>query len=203
MQILFVLGILGLSLFTIDSLNTSNEMNSNERSIYKMQSDNLEVSWKLSQFIRRAYDRGLEPTAACPAGTTPYNPIGTAGVRLCFGNELRSNCFEGIVGPLQRDVCLRNGFQRAATPRATTYGTYSGFTNPSPNPAPTASGPAAAANGAFVILPQANVGNQVNTNHIDCRRNHTECFTVVFCIDGSTNCNNQRQLIQTYATRNF
>jgi len=212
MQILYVIGIMIISVFTLESLVTSQGMRTNASAVYKMQAEGMKITWQLSRSARLAYETSVKNSGVCPAGTTSYSPPGTTDVNLCWGADMQNNCFSNVLGPTGKQVCLRSGqppvglnslfvskaYAAAPPNHHVHFGGYNGITNP--NPTPLNNGPQ---NGAFVRLPQANAGPNVTSNHIDCTTNYTECFSVIYCIDGTNNCGNAGMVIQTFATRWF
>ncbi len=56
--------------------------------------------------------------------------------------------------------------------------------------------------GARVIIPPNFGGNGV-TDFVNCQTNHTECFNVSFCVNGSPNCTGKQKITQTFAVRHY
>lgn len=211
MQILYVIGILVLSVFTIESLVTSESMNINTNATYKAQTENLKVTWKLSQAARIAYETSVKNSGACPAGTTAYSPEGTANVTLCWNSDLDDDCFNNVLSSTGRKICLKAppittaslffpvAYANTTAPHTVTYGVSNGVATH--NASPMAHGPSQ--NGAFVRLPPPNAAGVINSNHVDCNTNYTECFSIIYCNNGTTTCAPQNQIVQTFATRWF
>lgn len=57
--------------------------------------------------------------------------------------------------------------------------------------------------GSNVILPVDSSPTAVSSNFINCSRNHTECFSVTFCLDGGTMCSGHSRMTQTFAVRHY
>ena len=209
MQILYAIGIMALSVFTLESLITSKAQTAQNEATYRLQNESIKTTWQLTNAARQAYEISVRNPAACPAGTTTFTPSGTTNIRLCWRNSfINNNCLRNMTSSIGQAICLRaNGNGLASLFTSTAYAAqpaHSGvsyalmspvFNN---NPVPNGGGPA---NGANVILPGPNIGGNINSNHINCNTNYTECFSVIYCIDGTTNCPANLAIIQTFATR--
>lgn len=213
MQILYVVGIMVLSVLTLESVVTSEGMKTNTSATYRSQSENLKLTWQLSRATRLAYETSLKNSGTCPAGTRSYSPPGTPNVVLCWGAEMQADCFRNVLSPTGRQVCLRGNqlsLHSLFVPKAYAsgshhvhYAEYHGLANPNPNPTPIGGGPQ---NGALVRLPPPNStapNAPIRSNHVNCGTSYTECFSVVYCLNGTTNCNNANMVVQTFATRWF
>ncbi len=217
MQIIYVLGVLMLALYSIVEVESSSSGRNAVRAITKRQIVDHNLQKQIKQAARKAYDFGLEDSG-CPANTTEMVLAGS-NFPTCWGSEVSDGCFVGITH-LDQAVCfalnqnvvagnetntstlaylLQIPKAFAALRQPAVWGTINtGLYNKNPVPQGNGGG-----SGATVRLPAANPGNEFATNHINCTAAHTECFTIIYCLNGSQICTGADRLVNTYAIRRY
>lgn len=221
MQILFAILVLGFAIHSLNAMNLSSDQKRHASIISKDTHFNVEIQTTLGLQLKKAYDQG-RTIGGCPPGTSKISGIGSAAIPLCWNTALMSGrCFNGVQYKGNR-VCLANNQTSLAMNTSfrslipllflSTEALANGLREPSSygnynaglhieNAVPNATGANKAT--AFVRLPAADPGLLVRSNYINCSRAHTECFTVIYCLNGTGTCSGRNRIAATYGIRHF
>ncbi len=209
MLISFVIMIVTFALVLIANVTTSLDMGENTTIIFKRRLLRINAQLEIVRKTREAYDLGQE-LVGCPAGSKE-DPGLNLGLKLCW-LEIEEGCFLKNLENGQK-LCISGqrgpsgGSPAPATPppslpllRQYEKGIYTGL---SLNVEPVRVGGSSTKALAYVTFPVKDIGNNLNSNYVDCTMSHTECFSIAFCLNGEFACSGLDKIVQTFAIRQF